>query len=108
MIFKTKNMLTHMVLTLMLISPLTVFSQSFPNKPIKFIVTYPPGGSSDLIARTIGRKLNVLWGQPVILDYKAGAAGAIGMDFVAHQPADGYTFVVSVLEVCRIFLRNYS
>ena len=94
MIFKTKNMLTHMVLTLMLISPLTVFSQSFPNKPIKFIVTYPPGGSSDLIARTIGRKLNVLWGQPVILDYKAGAAGAIGMDFVAHQPADGYTLVL--------------
>jgi tripartite-type tricarboxylate transporter receptor subunit TctC len=60
-------------------------------------VTYPPGGSSDLMSRVYGAKLGDIWGQQVIIESKPGAAGSIGMDFAAKQPNDGYTFVVGNL-----------
>jgi tripartite-type tricarboxylate transporter receptor subunit TctC len=72
----------------------TAFAQSYPAKPVRLIVTYPPGGSSDLMARVFGAKLSELWGQQVIVESKPGAAGAVGMDYAARQPADGYTFVI--------------
>jgi tripartite-type tricarboxylate transporter receptor subunit TctC len=71
-----------------------VVAQAFPSKPVRLIVTYPPGGSSDLMARVFGQKLSEVWGQQVIIESKPGAAGSIGMEFSARQPADGYTFVV--------------
>ncbi|HEX9793756.1 MAG TPA: tripartite tricarboxylate transporter substrate binding protein, partial [Planctomycetota bacterium] len=73
------------------------FAQSWPTKPVKLIVTYPPGGSSDLMSRVYGAKLAELWGQQVIIESKPGAAGSIGMDFAARQANDGYTFVVGNL-----------
>src|SRR5260221_11004258 len=69
-----------------------VLAQTFPSKPVRLIVTYPPGGSSDLMARVFGARLSQVWGQQVIVESKPGAAGAIGMDYAAKQPADGYTF----------------
>jgi tripartite-type tricarboxylate transporter receptor subunit TctC len=75
----------------------TALAQSYPTKPVKLIVTYPPGGSSDLMSRVYGAKLAELWGQQVIIESKPGAAGSIGMDFAARQPNDGYTFVVGNL-----------
>jgi len=66
-----------------------VFAQTFPTKPIRFIVTYPAGGSSDLMGRLMAKKLNDLWGQPIIVENKGGAAGSIGMEFADLQPADG-------------------
>jgi tripartite-type tricarboxylate transporter receptor subunit TctC len=69
-------------------------AQQYPSKPVKLIVTYPPGGSSDLMARVFGAKLAELWGQQVIVESRPGAAGAIGMDYAAKQPADGYAFVI--------------
>src|SRR5713226_2536932 len=69
-------------------------AQAYPTKPVKLIVTYPPGGSSDLIARVFGAKLSELWGYQVIVESKPGAAGSIGMDYAAKQPADGYSFVI--------------
>jgi len=72
-------------------------AQSFPTKPVKLIVTYPPGGSSDLMSRVYGAKLAELWGQQVVIESKPGAAGSIGMDYAAKQPNDGYTFVVGNL-----------
>ena len=71
-----------------------LIAQGFPAKPVRLIVTYPPGGSSDLMARVFGQKLSEVWGQQVIIESKPGAAGSIGMEFSARQPADGYTFVV--------------
>ena len=94
---KTVNLLKFfqaLILGMTFLLPGTVFSQAFPNKPVKFVLTYPPGGSSDVIARTIAVKLGKVWGQPVIIDYKPGANGAIGMDYVVNQPADGYTMVL--------------
>jgi tripartite-type tricarboxylate transporter receptor subunit TctC len=75
----------------------TSMAQTFPTKPVKLIVTYPPGGSSDLMSRVYGAKLAELWGQQVIIESKPGAAGSIGMDYAAKQPNDGYTFVVGNL-----------
>ena len=72
-------------------------TQAFPNKPVKFIVTYPAGGSSDLMARIMAQKLGDVWGQPIIVESKPGAAGSIGMEYAARQPADGYTFVIGNL-----------
>jgi tripartite-type tricarboxylate transporter receptor subunit TctC len=69
-------------------------AQSYPAKPVKLIVTYPPGGSSDLLARVFGQKLSEIWGQPVVVESKPGAAGSIGMDYAAKQANDGYSFVV--------------
>src|SRR5688500_20273958 len=66
-------------------------AQNYPVKVVKFVVTYPAGGSSDAMARIIGAPLGEMWGQQVIVDSRPGAAGAIGMDYAAKQPADGYT-----------------
>ena len=69
-------------------------AQSYPNKPVRFVVTYPAGGSSDAMARIIGAKLTEYWGQQVLVDSRPGAAGAVGMEYAAKQPADGYTFLI--------------
>jgi tripartite-type tricarboxylate transporter receptor subunit TctC len=68
--------------------------QAYPTKFVRFVVTYPAGGSSDAMARIIGAPLGELWGQQVIVDSRPGAAGAIGMEYAAKQPADGYTFLL--------------
>jgi tripartite-type tricarboxylate transporter receptor subunit TctC len=69
-------------------------AQTYPSKPVKLVVTYPPGGSSDLMARVFGQKLSEIWGKPVIIESKPGAAGSIGMEYAARQPNDGYSFVI--------------
>ena len=69
-------------------------AQNYPNKLVKFIVTYPAGGSSDVMARIIGQQLSEYWGQPVIVESRPGADGSIGMEDAARQPADGYTFLL--------------
>ena len=72
-------------------------AQPYPNKPVKLIVTYPPGGSSDLMARIVAQKLTDVWGQPVVVESKPGAAGSIGMDYAKREPPDGYSFVIGNL-----------
>src|SRR6266403_2115183 len=90
----TGPQLMKKLLLLLLFAWGNVFGQTYPAKPVKLIVTYPPGGSSDLMARVFGAKLSELWGQQVIVESKPGAAGSIGMDFAARQPPDGYSFVI--------------
>ena len=72
-----------------------VGAQGYPAKPIKIIVPYPPGGTSDILARAVGQKLTEQWGQPVIVENKPGATGNIGADFVAKSPPDGYTVLLA-------------
>jgi tripartite-type tricarboxylate transporter receptor subunit TctC len=84
-------------LAIMCLAPLAAQAQAFPNKPVHLVVTYPAGGSSDLMARIMGQKLGEYWKQPVIIESKPGAAGSIGMEYTARQPADGYTFVIGNL-----------
>ncbi len=69
---------------------------SYPSQAIKLIVRYPAGGATDTLARTLGQKLQESWGQTVIIENKAGAAGAIGNNFVAKAAPDGYTVLIAI------------
>jgi tripartite-type tricarboxylate transporter receptor subunit TctC len=69
------------------------FAQSFPNKPVKVIVTFPPGGTPDIYGRILSQELTNLWKQPVVVENKTGASGMIGTDFVAKSAPDGYTLL---------------
>ena len=68
-----------------------VHAQAFPNKPITMIVPFAPGGATDVVARLLGSEVSKQLGQPVVVDNKPGAAGALGAAFVAKSAADGYT-----------------
>ena len=70
------------------------WAQTYPTKPIRMVVPFPPGGTSDIIGRTLGQKLTEAWGQQVIVDNRAGVAGSIGAAATAKSPPDGYTLVV--------------
>lgn len=74
-------------------APLAAVAQTWPAKPVKFVVPFPPGGSVDPLARLVGVKLSDALGQQFIVENKPGASGSIGTAFVAKSPADGYTFV---------------
>ena len=76
--------------------PSLAAAQSFPTKPIRIVVPFPPGGSTDLLARRIGEKLAAVWGQPVVVDNRAGAGGTVGADYVAKSAPDGYTLLMGV------------
>ena len=71
-----------------------VNAQNYPNRPIKFVVPFPPGGNLDFVARSIQPKMQEVLGQPVIIDNRGGAAGMIGLEYAARQPGDGYTIVL--------------
>jgi len=69
-------------------------AQSYPAKPIKIVVPFPAGGTSDVLARLIGQKMTESWGQPVVVENKPGSSGNLGADAVAKSAADGYTLVL--------------
>lgn len=100
--YKTTKPLAHMrlsLLTLLLgavvVTPLTALAQTWPSKPIKLIVNFPPGGAADQIARVISLPLQEVLGQPVIVENRAGAGGNIGGDALAKSPANGYTLLLT-------------
>jgi tripartite-type tricarboxylate transporter receptor subunit TctC len=70
-------------------------AQSFPAKPIRLIVPFPPGGGTDVVSRMLGQKLTELWGQQLIIDNRPGASMMIGHELGAKAPPDGYTLVMS-------------
>ena len=86
--------LTAGFLTLALMSA-SALAQVFPTKPVRIVVPQTPGGASDALARIMAQKLSDKWGQPVVVENKAGAGGNIGMDAVAKAPGDGYTLLMS-------------
>jgi tripartite-type tricarboxylate transporter receptor subunit TctC len=75
------------------LSPATSLAQAFPNKPVKLIVTFPPGGTPDIYGRVLAQELSTLWKQAVVVENKTGASGTIGTDFVAKAAPDGYTLL---------------
>jgi tripartite-type tricarboxylate transporter receptor subunit TctC len=69
------------------------FAQSYPTKPIRMVVHFPPGGPTDLVARMIGQELNKAWGQQVVIDNRPGAGGIVGVEMIVRAPADGYNLL---------------
>ena len=82
-------------LTLLAAIALPAFAQGYPAKPIRLIVPYAAGGTSDILARQIGPKLTETWNQPVVVENKTGANGNVGADFVAKSAPDGYTLLLT-------------
>jgi tripartite-type tricarboxylate transporter receptor subunit TctC len=70
---------------------------AYPSRPVTLVVPYPAGGSADILARALGQKLSAQWGQPVVIDNRAGAGTAIGAKAVAGAPADGYTLLMGTV-----------
>src|SRR5258708_15024296 len=84
--------LTRATLLTLALCPVLAFGQaSYPNRPVKMIVPFAPGGASDFVARIISPKLGEALGQPIVIENKAGASGNIGMEAAAKAPAHGYT-----------------
>jgi tripartite-type tricarboxylate transporter receptor subunit TctC len=87
----------HLVLTAALLGLAGpgLAQDAWPNKPVRMIVPFAPGGSTDVVARMVGQKLSALWNQPVVIENRAGAGGNVGADVVAKSPGDGYTLLMA-------------
>ena len=78
-----------------LLLPTLASAQDFPNRPIRLIVPFPPGGPNDIIARVVGSRMSELLKQPVLIDNRGGQGGVLGTDLVAKAKPDGYTIAIS-------------
>jgi len=85
-----------------------VHAESFPSRPVTIIVAFPPGGGTDIVARKLAQRLSARWGQPVIVDNKAGAAGTIGTTAVARADPNGYTLLMATLGNMAINQHMYA
>jgi tripartite-type tricarboxylate transporter receptor subunit TctC len=90
-----KTLLSAAALGLVATTALHAQPAAWPTKPVRLVVPQTPGGASDALARIMAQKLSDKWGQPVVVDNRAGAGGNIGMDNVAHAAPDGYTLLMS-------------
>ena len=79
---------------LVALAPALAAGQNYPTRAVHIVNPFTAGGPTDLLARAVGQKLNDAWGQPVVVETRSGAAGNIGIEYVASQPADGYTLLV--------------
>jgi tripartite-type tricarboxylate transporter receptor subunit TctC len=83
-------------------------AQTYPAKPIRIVVPYPPGGSGTIVARILGDKLNQAWGQQILVDSRPGASGMIGAEIVAKSPPDGYTLLAGYTSEVAINVSLFS
>src|SRR5712691_11459551 len=81
-------------LCVLLLAAPEILAQSYPQKPIRYVVPFPAGGIADVFARIIGGRLAEAWGQPVVVENRAGAGGNIGAELVAKSAPDGYTILM--------------
>jgi tripartite-type tricarboxylate transporter receptor subunit TctC len=86
-----KNLLAALFVSFPLIA------QAFPDKPVKIIVAFPPGGGTDIVARLLGARLAETWGQPVVVENRAGASGTIGTELAARAEPDGHTLFMATM-----------
>jgi tripartite-type tricarboxylate transporter receptor subunit TctC len=91
-----KTLVRALVLALATALPAAALSQAFPAKPVRLVVPFPPGGATDIIARLLGQKLQEIWGQATVIEYKPGGGTVVGTDYVAKSPPDGYTMGVVI------------
>ena len=93
----TSILLSALAIVALISLPTIASAQDYPNKPIKLIIPYPPGGATDVIGRIVALKMSEVMGQQLIVDNRAGATGSIGAAAVATAPADGYTLLLGAL-----------
>lgn len=95
--FRSIPLLGRLLLCAALFAPAmgAALAQDYPTKPINFVVPYPPGGASDVVARMIGEKLEKAWGQTVVIQNRPGANGIVALSHVANSAPDGYTILMS-------------
>src|SRR5258708_20163044 len=84
------------------------FAQPYPAKPIRLVIPWPPGGPTDIIGRVFAEPLAKVLGQPLVIDNRGGASGAIGADFVAHAAPDGYTLMLQSMTTHAILASTVS
>ncbi len=98
------------IATVIMALPLTAMAQSsnYPNRPIRMVVPFPPGGGTDIVARLLMPKLSETLGQPIVIDNRGGANGGIGTDIAAKSQADGYTVLVGGIGTMAINFAMYS
>jgi len=89
------KVLNALLIGLMLLCPTLAMAQDFPNKPIKLIVPFPPGGPNDIIARVVGQRMSEIVKQPIVIENRSGQGGVTGTDAVAKSPPDGYTIAIA-------------
>ncbi|MSO77783.1 MAG: tripartite tricarboxylate transporter substrate binding protein [Alphaproteobacteria bacterium] len=92
-----QTLIRFLVTSAVLIAALAppAMAEDWPTRPVKIIIPYPPGGSTDIVGRPYAQELSQVLGQPFVLDHKAGATGAIGMEATARSAPDGYTFTIT-------------
>ncbi|MGE5772222.1 MAG: Bug family tripartite tricarboxylate transporter substrate binding protein [Hyphomicrobiales bacterium] len=87
--------LRPLLIGLALVCPVSATAQDFPNKSIRLIVPFPPGGPNDIIARVVGQRMSEILKQPIVIENRSGQGGVTGTDAVAKSPPDGYTIAIS-------------
>jgi tripartite-type tricarboxylate transporter receptor subunit TctC len=92
-----RRLLTVVATAVLSIAPLSSQAQdAYPSSPVRIVVPYPPGGTADILGRVVAERLAAAWGSPVVVDNRAGAGGAIGVEAVANSKPDGYSLVLGV------------
>lgn len=84
-----------LMVAFLIVAPQVTSAQDYPNRSIRMVVPFSPGGSTDTLARLVSRKLNERFAQPVVVEIRAGGGGNIGADYVAKAPPDGYTLLTA-------------
>ena len=103
-----KRFIPALILCLAGLAAAPALAQTYPSKPIRLVVPFPPGGPTDILGRTLGAKLAESLGQPVVIDNRGGASGIIGTENVAKSPPDGHTLLLGATSIFSINPGLYS
>ena len=88
-------LIQKILIVLAIIAASNTYAQNYPNAPVKIVVPFPPGGTTDILARVLSNELSKKWMQPVVVENKPGASGTVFSEQLTHMPADGYTLMVT-------------
>jgi tripartite-type tricarboxylate transporter receptor subunit TctC len=94
--------------TVIALAPAIAPAQSYPTKPVRFIAPFPPGGSTDLLARLVAQKLSEAWGQQVVVENRGGAGGTVATRAIAKSPPDGHTILLAYTKLPYDAIRDFT